>query len=377
MPATLNAKVFYDRIRKDLFGNHLGPKQFEGVDAILQEGMLRNLPANQLAYILATPKVETDNTYQPIAEKGSKSYFNKYDIQYNPKKAKVLGNTQPGDGYKYRGRGDVQITGRANYTKFRSWILDRFGIDIVANPDSLLGNMPASVWIMFEGMLRGISLRGDFTGVALEDFVNSSKTDFYNARRTVNGLDRAKEIAGYAQKFLDALTAAEYTNSKGTIPIDPLADGYLGLGDRGPVVEKLHKDLTYLGYGPLEGDVYNNTSVATIRKFQGDNGLKTDGKAGTGETLPKIREAVESKQIGELVSTPPAPVPAPTKPIPVSTVGEEPYNVDGEDAFDEDADEDKDKFARKGVLAVAVVFVVGAIAAIIEPVRDWVVGLFN
>ena len=48
-----------------------------------------------------------------------------------------LGNTQPGDGSRYRGRGLIQITGRANYTRLTERLRKHAGPDFVALPESL------------------------------------------------------------------------------------------------------------------------------------------------------------------------------------------------------------------------------------------------
>lgn len=44
---------------------------------------------------------------------------------------KSLGNDQPGDGWKYRGRGLLQITGKGAYARYAA----RFGVDFVGQPD--------------------------------------------------------------------------------------------------------------------------------------------------------------------------------------------------------------------------------------------------
>jgi len=51
---------------------------------------------------------------------------------------KDLGNTQPGDGIRFKGRGYIQLTGRANYTKFSKFC----GEDCVANPDLVATKYP-------------------------------------------------------------------------------------------------------------------------------------------------------------------------------------------------------------------------------------------
>lgn len=188
--------AFFDIVRKELFGGSLTQSQVDGINAILKAwDRSGDGDKRKLAYILATSKHETANTMQPITEYGGRSYFNKYEP--GTKIGKALGNTEPGDGYKYRGRGYVQLTGRSNYRKAGL----KLDTPLLDNPELALDSVVSGMTLV-----RG-SLEGWYTGKKLGDYINSAKTDYINARRVINGTDKAQLIAGYADAFEDAIKA--------------------------------------------------------------------------------------------------------------------------------------------------------------------------
>lgn len=180
----------YELIRP-IFGGRLSQAQVEGIEALLAATAAQ--PLAYRAYLLATPVVETDRTMRPITEYGRRSYFDKYEPGTSIGRA--LGNTRPGDGWLFRGRGYVQITGRKNY-KLAGAIL---GLDLIADPDRALDPAVAGR-ILVHGCLDGW-----FTGKRLADYLDRPTPDYRNARRVINGVDRAVEIAGYARTFEAAL----------------------------------------------------------------------------------------------------------------------------------------------------------------------------
>jgi predicted chitinase len=106
----------------------------------------------------------------------------------------------------FRGRGYVQITGRANYA---AWS-DRLGRDFVSDPDIVSSEPAVAARILVEGMKQGT-----FRRRRLDQFINDKKADFVGARDIINGdkhlfdkhqtKSRGMRIAEIAWRYLAAL----------------------------------------------------------------------------------------------------------------------------------------------------------------------------
>ena len=192
-------ETFFAAVRVELFGGSLDESQVDGINAILDAW--KASPVNDrrwTAYALATAYHETARAMQPIAEYG-RGQGRPYGVRCGP--------------YRriYYGRGLVQMTWLANYERAEREIP---GSDLVRNPDNALQPTIAA-----EIMVRGMS-DGWFTGKTLEDFFpleHPGAADWVGARRIVNGLDCAAQIAAYAHHFHDALVRADAAE-----PADPV-----------------------------------------------------------------------------------------------------------------------------------------------------------
>jgi putative chitinase len=148
------------------------------IDECKAQGLLRN----QAAYVLATAFWETAHTMRPVVE----AYWLSEDWRRTHLRY-----------YPWHGRGFVQLTWEKNYQRAEA----ETGAPVHQNPQLALDpNVAAKIAVT--GMREGW-----FTGRDLNDFIDLQHSDFVDARRIINGTDRAQEIAIIAQHYDEALKA--------------------------------------------------------------------------------------------------------------------------------------------------------------------------
>ena len=184
----INRNFFFSYVRTHLFVT-LKQSQADGLNSILNEWETNHAKKDDrwLAYMLATTYHETDKKMQPIEE-------------YGKGKGRAYGKPDPVTGKTYYGRGYVQLTWKDNYQAMSKVVKD----DLVSHPELALRPDYATK-ILFYGMMNG-----SFTSKKLSQYFNETTEDWKNARRIINGLDKANTIADYGHSFYAAIS---YTTS--------------------------------------------------------------------------------------------------------------------------------------------------------------------
>jgi putative chitinase len=203
-----------------------------------------------------------------------------------------LGNTQKGDGPRYKGRGLLQLTGRANYADYGKAL----GVDLVNNP-TLAAQPALSLKIACEywkrhninadcdrddvqavtrkvnGGLNGLADRIAFTQKA-KAAVARLQAIALSGAASAGALPAGAAPAGAPTG--GAATAGAAAASVASTPPRPV----LGRGSQGDAVVQLQNMLRDLNFAvAIDGDFGPGTEVAVTR-FQSENGLVEDGIVG-------------------------------------------------------------------------------------------------
>lgn len=186
----------------------------------------------------------------------------------NPKKAKELGNTRPGDGYRYRGGGFLQTTGDDNYKRMG----DRAHADFYGNPELIVDPNYALKPALYEWDEGGLNAYAD-------------KNDIRTITKVINGgYNGLKE----REEWFTAIWPV--ANGKGT------TGAAWTSAQPDEETRWLQESLNDLGVDPalLVDGRYGPATEEAVKWFQGIASLKVDGVAGD-VTRAAIRLRLASK----------------------------------------------------------------------------------
>jgi putative chitinase len=170
---------------------------------------------------------------------------------------KDLGNTKPGDGSRYKGRGLIQLTGRANYAEYG----EALGLDLLSNPGIARGPV-TSLRIACEFWKR----RG------LNKFADQDDIETIT-RRINGGLNGLADRKAYLTKAKAVL---------GCAALDPSDARVLRQGDKSASVTLLQIKLNDAGYKVTTDGSFGPGTDAAVKHFQAAKGLTPDGIVGRG-----------------------------------------------------------------------------------------------
>lgn len=189
--------------------------------------------------VVATIGTEV-GSFAPINEFGGTAYFTKMYEGH-----RELGNTQPGDGARYHGRGFIQLTGRANYRKYGQLL----GVPLEDDPDlALTPDVSARILAQYfkDHGLAAVARKGDWQGV--RKGVNGGLNGWPRFSELVQALQTAADAKG------DALT--EGASSADVVRLKRL----LGL--------------------PADDSTFGPATTEAVEAFQRAHGIQPTGKVG-------------------------------------------------------------------------------------------------
>lgn len=189
-----------------------------------------------------------------------------------------LGNRDPGDGYKYRGRGFLQLTGRTNYEAME----DSLDLPFVDEPD--LASEPNEALLIACEVWNDKQLKGERGMNALADDDKLEAITYRINGGYTNLADRKSELARARVIWPDA---GEAGASPATSPV-------LDRGDRGDDVESLQRELRRTGYYSKSVDGrFGYGTYKALRRFKEAVGLENVGYADEA-TLLALRAAADA-----------------------------------------------------------------------------------
>jgi len=174
-----------------------------------------------------------------------------------------LGNTQPGDGWRFRGRGLKQLTGRDNYTRFAK-DYDLTAEEAAVWVETKEGALASALWFWNTNKLNAIADTGNVA--ALTKKINGGDIGLADRQARYT-----RAMAALGGKITAAAPAAAATSG-----------GTLRRGSNGDEVKKMQAKLGLAA----DGDFGPGTEAA-LKKWQAENGLTADGVAGP-KTLAKL-----------------------------------------------------------------------------------------